>query len=260
LGSGFFYLLPITFLCLIINATIVNSFTNEEMAEMQSIIRNRPVGERIVFWAEKFIGTPYDKDPQGDYVTKKTIIADERVDCMYLVFRSVELAISNNPEETITAALDKRFHTRGILVNGLVANYEDRFEYGEDMIDSGKWGTEITAALGKTTPIKDDRNDVSLGILSTGELKKALGQLQSGDLIFFIKNPAKRVRDEFVGHMGIIKLENAPKDVQLLHAGGTKAKGGLVNKVLLTDYLKTTPYIGARITRLNEEGSEKREE
>ena len=49
--------------------------------------------ERIAFWAEQYIDVPYDTDPWGDYVRKNVIVADERVDCMYLTFRSVELAL-----------------------------------------------------------------------------------------------------------------------------------------------------------------------
>jgi hypothetical protein len=225
------------------------SFTNAEVEQGQSIVKRRNIGDRIVFWAEKFVGTPYDKDIQGEYVSKKVIVADERVDCMYFTFRSVELAMSNSPEGAIEAALDKRFRTHGILACGLVANYEDRFEYGEDMIDSGKWGAEVTSLVGKTTNIEGSRGKSEVAILSAKELRSSVSQLKSGDLLFFIKRPVKRVRDEIVGHIGIVKVENTFKEVYLIHAGGTKTKGGAVKKVLLDDYIKTMPYIGARITR-----------
>jgi len=67
-------------------------------------------------------------------------VADERVDCMYLTFRAVELALSYSPEEAVQIALEKRFHSKGVLKDGQIMNYDDRFEYGEDMIESGKWG------------------------------------------------------------------------------------------------------------------------
>jgi hypothetical protein len=120
------------------------ALTEEEIQKSQTLLMKKPVGERIAFWVEKFIGTPYDQDPLGEYVSKAAIVVDERVDCMYLTFRAMELAISHTPAEGIQVALDKRFHTQGILKEGKVVNYEDRFEYGEDMIFSGKWGREIT--------------------------------------------------------------------------------------------------------------------
>ncbi|MEK6583095.1 MAG: hypothetical protein AABZ25_12000, partial [Nitrospirota bacterium] len=122
--------------------TITFPFMPEtEIASFQKEIADKPAGERIALWAEKFVGTPYDPDPLGEYVTKKVIVADERVDCMYLSFRAVELAMSLTPEEAVNIALDKRFINRGKLGNnGKVLNYEDRFQYGEDMLDSGRWG------------------------------------------------------------------------------------------------------------------------
>ena len=42
------------------------------------------------------------------------------------------------PDKAIDIALDKRFITKGRLDSkGNVVNYEDRFQYGEDMLDSG---------------------------------------------------------------------------------------------------------------------------
>ncbi|MDP1758212.1 MAG: hypothetical protein Q8K77_00255, partial [Thermodesulfovibrionales bacterium] len=109
---------------------------DSEIAVFQKEIADKPIGERIALWAEKFVGTPYDPDPLGEYVTKKAIVADERVDCMYLSFRAVELALSLTPDKAIDIALDKRFITKGKLDSeGNVSNYEDRFQYGEDMLD-----------------------------------------------------------------------------------------------------------------------------
>jgi hypothetical protein len=240
--------------CLILSPSVVIAFTDAEIAHYQSAIGHQDIGKRIAFWAEKFIGTPYDRDPEGEYVTKRAIVADDRVDCMYLVFRASELALAETPDDAIKVALDKRFHTGGVLQKGIVANYEDRFEYGEDMIDSGKWGREITAALGRTRTIRGTRGKGPAQILSPRELRSDIGQLKSGDLIFFIKVPAKRTRQELVGHIGIVKVEIPPgsasrQRVYLIHASGTKKRGGGVKKVLLEDYLRKMPYIGVRITR-----------
>ena len=134
------------------------ALSDEEIRNDQAFLSNRTAGERMAFWAEKFLRVPYDRDPQGLYVTRAAIVADDAVDCMYLTFRSVELALSRTPEEAIQVAIDKRFHTKGILQDGKVVNYEDRFQYGEDMIWSGKWGREITSQIGRTDRIRGSRS------------------------------------------------------------------------------------------------------
>ena len=244
-----------------------------EIAVFQKEIADKSVGERIALWAEKFVGTPYDPDPLGEYVTKKAIVADERADCMYLSFRAVELALSLTPDKAIDIALDKRFITKGRLDSkGNVINYEDRFQYGEDMLDSGRWGKEITEQLGKVTEIKGSRGREKVKIISKETLLKSikvskyqsikdsdtltLGRsdtFKSGDLIFFIKAVERRKAGEIVGHIGIVKTEvrnnEEQKEIYLIHAGGFKKKGGEVKKVRLYDYINSMPFIGVRVSR-----------
>jgi hypothetical protein len=226
------------------------ALTEEEIQKFQSLLMERPFGEKVAFWAEKFVGTPYDKDPAGEYVSKAVIVVDERVDCMYLTFRAVELAISHTPAEAIQVALEKRFHSKGILREGKVSNYEDRFEYGEDMILSGKWGREITSDIGTTLRIKGSRGKDFVDILLPDELYRALRQLKSGDIVFFIKRPEERELGEIVGHIGILKVEQ-DQEAYLIHASGTKERGGKVKKVLLKDYVSQMPFIGVKITRMD---------
>lgn len=230
------------------------ALTDEEIQKFQTFLTGKPVGERIVFWAEKFVGTPYDRDPLGEYVSKATIVADERIDCMYLTFRVVELALSETPKGAIQVALEKRFHSMGVLKDSRVANYDDRFEYGEDMIESGKWGKEVTAQVGKITKIKGSRGKDLVEVLPSQGLLTGLTNLKSGDIIFFATNPEKRKAGEIIGHIGFIKIEKRPddpgsKEVFLIHASGTKRKGGEVKKVLLKDYLFKMGFIGVKITR-----------
>lgn len=244
-------ILCLTFLILLIfhlSPPVCFALTDEEIQRFSSSLMNKPVGERIVFWAERFVGTPYDKDPMGEYVTKAVIVADERVDCMYLTFRAVELALSRTPDEAIRIALERRFHSKGILKDGRVVNYEDRFEYGEDMIFSGKWGREITSQVGKTEQIKGSRGKAFVDILPSDKLLNGMGRLRNGDILFFMKKVEDRKLEEIVGHIGIVKMEQKP---YLIHASGTKGKGGEVKKVLLRDYLKTMPFIGVVITRFD---------
>jgi hypothetical protein len=230
------------------------ALTDKEIQKFQPLLVGQSIGERIVFWAERFLGVPYDPDPLGEYVSKATIVADERVDCMYLTFRTVELALSQTPDEAIQVALEKRFHSKGILKGGRVVNYDDRFEYGEDMIESGKWGKDITSQVGKITKIKGSRGMDVVEILSSDAFLKGTKNLESGDIIFFIKKPEERKREEIVGHIGILKVEKnsknrADKDIYLLHASGIKEKGGAVKKILLKNYLSKMPFIGVKITR-----------
>ena len=228
------------------------AFTDGDIASYQKEIADRPLGERIALWAERFVGTPYDPDPLGEYVTRKTIVADERVDCMYLSFRAVELALGRTPDESIAISLDKRFVHKGTLDNGVVANYEDRFQYGEDMLDSGKWGKEITGEIGPLSSIEGSRGRKRVTIVPKDVLIQKMRvqsglALKSGDFIFFIKAPEKRLNDEIVGHIGIIKIEG--ETPYLIHAGGRKNRGGEVKKVLFSDYVGTMPFAGIKVGR-----------
>lgn len=236
------------FLLILYSSNTCIGLTDEEIRKFQSLLLNKPIGERIAFWAERFIGTPYDQDPMGEYVTKAVLVADERVDCMYLTFRAVELALSRTPEEAILMALEKRFHSKGILKDGKVVNYEDRFEYGEDMVFSEKWGRNVTSTIGKTERIKGSRGRAVVEILPSDNLLQGMDRLRSGDILFFIKKIEERKVEEIVGHIGILKAEQAP---YLIHASGTKAKGGEVKKVLLKDYLHQMSFMGVMITRFD---------
>ncbi len=242
----------------------VRTFNGREIRERQRLVENRPVGARIAFWAENFVGFPYDTDPLGRYVRKKRIVTDHKMDCMYLVFRSVELALSKTPEGAVKEALYLRFKTRGKLdKDGNVVNYDDRFQYAEDMIASGKWGKDITSEIAPTKEIPGSRGYKTVRYIPKAELmkEKYYSRLESGDIIYFIKDPKKRVVGEIVGHLGIISRETSLNGttVYVINASGTKASaavrvrstggGGYVKKVPLTDYLSKTGFIGAKFTR-----------
>jgi hypothetical protein len=238
-------------LCLFFFTHFSWAISDEEIRKFQTFLSNQAAGERLALWAEKFLGTPYDKDPQGAYVTRADIVADDAVDCMYLTFRAVELALSRTPEEAIQVALDKRFRTRGVLQEGKVVNYNDRFQYGEDMIESGKWGKEITDRVGRMARIRGSRGRDFYEVLPPHEIARKRERLRSGDLLFFFKIPEKRVVEEGVGHIGAVKVEgkDSEKKVFMIHASGTKNSGGQVKKVLLLDYLSAMPFVGVKVTR-----------
>lgn len=243
--------LPSLLLCLFLFTQFSWALSDEEIRNDQAFLSNRTAGERMAFWAEKFLRVPYDRDPQGLYVTRAAIVADDAVDCMYLTFRAGELALSRSPEEAIQLALDKRFHTRGILRDGKVVNYDDRFQYGEDMIRSGKWGKEITSQVGRTARIRGSRGNDFFEVLPSHEMARKKEKLRSGDILFFFKIPEKRVVEEGVGHIGIVNVEgkDSERKIFLIHASGSKSSGGSVKKVPLVDYLSSMPFVGVKVTR-----------
>ncbi|MEK6813677.1 MAG: C40 family peptidase [Nitrospirota bacterium] len=228
--------------------------TDEEIARLQKETSSLGIGDRIAFWAERFVGLPYDTDTLGAYVRASRIVTDDRIDCMYHTFRSAELALSSVPAEAVERALTLRFRTKGRLDGERVVNYEDRFEYGEDMIDSGRWGREITKELGPVAEVPGTRGREKVEYLGRETLARAAGtgSLKSGDILFWIKDPKKRTVGEIVGHIGIVKRED--EKTYMIHAGGVKASGqkaggGEVKKILLSDYLAGTSFLGARVAR-----------
>jgi hypothetical protein len=239
-------------LCISLSSPLI-ALTSDDIASYQQAVSDRSPGERIALWAERFVGTPYDPDPQGAYVTRGVIVADDTIDCMYLTFRSVELAMSHSPEEAIAVALDKRFHGKGIVSEGRVLNYEARFRYGEDMLESGKWGREVTTEMGPETSIEGSRGRDRVVMVARETLLSSLAEgnskLKSGDIVFFIKAPGKRIAGEIVGHMGIIKREGGA--MFLIHASGRKGSGGVVKKILFSDYIKSMPFEGVRVSRFD---------
>jgi hypothetical protein len=226
----------------------------DEIFLAQARAANLPLGKRIAYWAGRFIGTPYDTDPLGLYVRTNRIVADEKVDCMYHTFRSVELAQSSTPGEAIDKALSLRFITKGKLADGLVVNYNERFQYGEDMVMSNKWGRNITGDLGVTTKIAGSRGRDNVDILSKNILAtRTLQQkLQDGDIIYWVKDPKKRVVEEIVAHLSIVRIKAGKP--YLIHAAGSKnqwgtSNGGKVKEVPFADYVRKMRFIGAFVTR-----------
>jgi hypothetical protein len=176
---------------------------------------------------------------------------------MYLTFRSVELAQTNTPGEAIDRALSLRFITQGKVADGLVTNYDQRFQYGEDMVMSSKWGKNITADLGATRQIAGSRGKDTVDILpkkvlASRELQK---RLQDGDIIYWVKDPKKRVVEEIVSHLSIVHIKAGKP--YLIHAAGDKDRegkpgGGAVKEVSFSDYVGNMRFIGAFVTRFEQ--------
>jgi hypothetical protein len=217
---------------------------------------SQSIGVEIARHALSFVGTPYDPDPLGSYVTRTLLVCDESIDCMYLVFRSVEKACG--PSFETAAALELRFKNRGILKNGRVINYKDRFQYGMDMIRSGKWGADMTSRLGPLSIMPPgSRGEISspdyrgpVAYLRK-DLMYSVGRpehLSSGDIIFFIVSRRSNEYSEAVGHMGIAVVDDC---VHIVHASGNKgsAESGEVKKEPLRGYLFGSRFSGIKVTR-----------
>ncbi len=231
--------------------------TADEILLTQARIAQLPLGKRIAYWAGRFIGTPYDPDPLGLYVRSNRIVADQKADCMYHAFRSVELAASATPGEAVEKALTLRFRTQGKLADGIVTNYDERFQYGEDMVTSGKWGKNITSELGAIKTIPGSRGKDTVDILPKNVLlTRALqNKLQDGDIVYWVKDPKKRVVEEIVAHLSIVHLKNGKPF--LIHAAGDKDRpakpgGGVVKEVPFATYVRSMRFIGAFVTRFEQ--------
>lgn len=235
----------------------IAAMTADEILLAQARVERLPVGKRIAYWAGRLIGIPYDTDPLGLYVRTNRIVADEKADCMYLTFRSVELAQTTTPGEAVDRALSLRFITQGRITDGLVANYDERFQYGEDMVFSGKWGRSITADLGTTMQLAGSRGKDTVDILPKNILltKTLQKKLQDGDIVFWVKDPKKRVVGEIVAHLSIIRIKSGKP--YLIHAAGDKDRadrpgGGVVKEVPFAEYVRNMRFIGAFVTRFEQ--------
>ncbi len=233
------------------------AMTADDILLVQARMAKLPLNKRIASWAGRFIGTPYDADPRGLYVSTNRIVADEKVDCMYLTFRSVELAQTSTPGEAIERALNLRFITQGKVTDGLVTNYDQRYQYGEDMVMSSKWGKNITADLGTTRQIAGSRGKDTVDILPKNVLEtRALQKkLQDGDILYWVKDPKKRVVEEIVSHLSIVHIKSGKP--YLIHAAGDKDHqdrpgGGVVKEVPFADYVRNMRFIGAFVTRFEQ--------
>jgi hypothetical protein len=122
------------------------------------------------------------------------------------------------------------------------------------MVESGKWGKEVTSEVGRMMKIKGSRGKDFAEILSPDELMRGRSRLKSGDIIFFATRPEKRKVGEIIGHIGVIKVEKTERNPEgreffLIHASGHKGRGGAVKKVPLKGYLSNMPFLGVQITR-----------
>lgn len=255
-------IISLLFLSSAVAASTNKNFTDLSLEERIALNRNDVinavskfgVGEKIAFWADFFVGTPYDPIPIGSYVQNLSINEEDVFDCMSLTFRVLELAFAKNESSALDNALYFRFKEMGIpnpKNKAKVLTYEGRYEYGEDMIFSKKYGKLVNEEIGEPKKIEAGSHMGGLvSVLSFKEVEENLNGLRSGDIIFFVKNPRNRTVGETIGHIGFIKREKGK--VYLIHAAGAKNKtDGKVTKLLLTDYMESrkNTFLGVMVTR-----------
>ena len=216
------------------------------------------LGDKIVEYANNFVGTPYDRIPIGLYVQSRKLIIDDEIDCMYLVFRTIPLALADgNDEKAKQIACDKMFHDKCKLdKDGLVINYDNRFDYSEDMIASGKWGKSIFNK-NEVSKLKGSRMYKYFNYVKSADFiknKSLQKKVKNGDIVFLYKDPSKRSKSQAaVGHLGVLEIG---KDGQIyfIHASGHKDyehPQGKVKKVIFNDYLaEMSKFVGIDILRI----------
>ena len=225
-----------------------------------NVANGEGLGNKIVRYANSFIGTPYDRIPIGLYVQSRKLIIDDEIDCMYLVFRSIPLALADGDnKKAFDIACDKMFHDKCKTdKDSLVTNYENRFDYGEDMIYSGKWGKSIYSD-NEMSVMAGSRHYKRFHYIKSQDFinsKKLQQRVQNGDILFLVKHPELRSPKTHaaIGHLGILEV-GRDGEIHLIHASGVKrydVPQGKVIKVKLTDYLqeKKAKWAGIYITRI----------
>jgi hypothetical protein len=125
------------------------------------------------------------------------------------------------------------------------------------MVMSGKWGKNVTAELGATKTIPGSRGRDTVDILPKNVLLSRAVQktLQDGDVVYWVKDPKKRVVEEIVAHLSIVHVKAGKP--YLVHAAGDKDRqdrpgGGVVKEVPFADYVRNMRFIGAFVTRFEQ--------
>lgn len=229
-----------------------------------------PAGARVGLWARRFLaadGVRYLFGPSADgYVAERALVRDHRQDCISLLYRCTELARARYHRDAVAVALRTRF--AGAEPDSVVdaqgrVDYDHpaHLDYSLDMIRSGHWGREITAAVGEAAvdTVGTSRYPAgSFAYVPKAQLEAAA--LREGDVVWFVLDPgvasARKLRDQYglvIGHVGLIIVEEGRP--WLVHAAVSGLsgwyEGGTVVKVPLTEYLgRVEKFAGVMVTRM----------
>ena len=170
--------------------------TADEIMIAQGQAAELPLGKRIVYWAGRFIGTPYDTDPLGLYVRTNRIVADEKADCMYLTFRAVELArIADAGHRRLSRRSPSASSPRAGSPTGWCRTTASASSTARTWCSAASGGGTSPASWVQRRPSRARAAAMrSSSFPSSCSLSKKLQkQLQDGDIIYWVKDPKKRV-------------------------------------------------------------------
>lgn len=229
-----------------------------------------PAGVRMGLWARRFLaadGVRYLFGPSPDgYVAERALVRDHRQDCISLLYRCGELARARDHRDAVAVALGTRFAGADpesvVDAEGRV-DYENpsHLDFSLDMIRSGHWGREVTAAVGAAVPDTVGTSRYPAGSFAyVPKVRLDAAALREGDVVWFVLDPgvasARKLRDQYglvIGHVGLVIVEDGRP--WLVHAAVSGLsgwyEGGTVVKVPLTEYLgRVEKFAGVMVTRM----------
>ncbi len=230
-----------------------------------------PLGDRVAAWARWFLARGdvrylYGRDP-GGYVAEGRLCQDFATDCVLFMCRTTELARSASAREAVQFAFGTRFYgaavERAVREDGRV-DFDDpaHLEYSEEMIQSGVWGADVTAACGaalRDTVGSSHAPADTVRFLPTAGIDYA--KLQNGDIVWFIGDETvsgaieQRREGTMIHHLGILARDG--DRVMLIHPAARPLprvyeRTGLVEVPLETYLSRVSRFKGILVTRLQE--------
>ena len=205
---------------------------------------------------------------EGGYVTEGRLLTGGNDDCVSFRYRCTELARAQTKRENYSWALRTRF--AGAAIGSIVGpdgrvDYDspEHLDFSLDMIRSGIWGRDVSAAVGEVQADAIGTSRYPAGSFSWIPAEKLdQARLKQGDIVWFVLNPenkkARKLRDEYglvVGHIGVMAKCGNDDQLCLLHAASSdlsgQYEGGQVVSVDLSIYLERVErYAGVFVTRL----------
>lgn len=228
-----------------------------------------PVGVKVGRWARRFAEADSVRYlfglSAGGYARDGEIVDDLHVDCVSLLYRCAELARASSADDAVAWALRTRF--AGAPLDSVIdatgkADYDrpEHLDFSLDMIRAGHWGQDVTADLAGAVLDRAGSARYPAGSFSfvpSADLDP--GQLQEGDVVWFVLEPTQSLRTvqgAVIGHIGIVVVVDGTR--LLVHAASKGLpglyEGGTVVTVPLRVYLdRTTRFCGVMITRWSQE-------
>ncbi len=248
-----------------------HTLPSAEIDSLMSVVQEKPVGERIAFWADTFYKDGrarylFGLDP-GGYVTDGRIVDDFATDCVLFLYRTTELGRSSSAREAIQFAFGTRLFgasvDSAIFPDGRVRyDHPAHLDYSEDILKSGIWGKDVTASIG---PVQADPGSDRCppgSLLYVPKDKINYWALSPGDVVFFVTDEksakgtdSRSGKGGLIGHIGIIVREG--DEPYLIHAAKTPLigfyEGGRIEKIPLKTYLdRIDSFKGIAVARIEE--------